>query len=282
MTGQKLDGVLSADVVALGDMLTASGQSVTLPDGDVLNGKQLTQFALRGVYEKFPAAAQTQERKEFQESVAKAALEVLTQAPNPQPLIQSLAKSVDQRRVMLYTTNAGVEADLLTRTIGGSLKSAEGPNVLFAAINVSGSKLDAWLDQKATYEVGRCPSSDQMVRSQVNVTLNNNIPAGATIPQYMVGMAEKSPEGPVNRVLAQFHLPVGAQVSAVTVDGLPASYVPFTEQGRTSLYVDVSLQPRKPIEIQVFFLEPDSGKPAALVLQPLGSDPTPKVIERPC
>ena len=53
-TGEALDGAFAADVVALGDMVTATGQSVSLPSGDELTGEELTEFAISGIYEEFP------------------------------------------------------------------------------------------------------------------------------------------------------------------------------------------------------------------------------------
>ena len=77
-TGERLDGALSADVVALGQLVTASGGSVRLPDGGSLTGAELTEFALAGIYEKFPDETQSTERKEYQEAVASEAAKAVT------------------------------------------------------------------------------------------------------------------------------------------------------------------------------------------------------------
>lgn len=281
-TGEQLDGVLSVDVVALGDMLTAAGQTVTLPSGAVLTGAQMTEFALKGVYEKFPRSDQSQARKEYQEVVAREALVELTKAPNPRGMFTSLANSAATRRVMLYSTDSKAQEILAGKIIGGSLAVSAGPSVLFAPINVSGSKLDAWLEQQVTYEVGRCPDTTGMVRSQVHVRLNSNIPKGVSLPEYVIGLAEDSKQGPINRVLAQIHLSMDSVVTSVTIDGLPVGFVPFSEQGRPAVFVDVSLRPRITAEIQVFFLEPMSGRPASLVVQPLATRPETTIIMRPC
>lgn len=280
-TGEKLDGVLAADVVALGDLLTATGGTAQMPDGTVMDGAQLTQFALTGVYEKFPDITQSAERKLYQEASARSALEAVTTANNPQAVVEALTEAASQRRVMLYTSNPAVEKELLSRPIGGSLAVAEGPNVMFGTINAGASKLDAWLKQEVTYEVGRCPDPAGQVRSQVTIELTNDVPEGTKIPPYMAG-TQKVDEGPVNRVVAQLHLPAGAGITDVTLDGFPIEHTPFTEQGRPSLYVVLELLPRTPAEIQVFFTEPSSGKAANLTVQPLAQAPVAEIINRKC
>ena len=56
-TGEQLDGAIAADVVALGEVVRASGQQIPLPDGGSISGDQLALFAIKGIYENFPTAA---------------------------------------------------------------------------------------------------------------------------------------------------------------------------------------------------------------------------------
>ena len=82
-TGEVLDGAISADVVALGDLLTATGQQVTLPDGGSLTGAELTDFALTGIYEKFPLSSDVPARKAYQEAVTRDAFDLVTGSTEP-------------------------------------------------------------------------------------------------------------------------------------------------------------------------------------------------------
>lgn len=279
-TGQALDGVIAADVVALGNLLTAAGQTVELPDGSKMDGDQLTRFALVGVYEKYPEPAQAAERKLYQEAVAKAALQQITAAQNAQAMVDALAKSAQERRVMLYTNDAPVEEQLLKWPIGGSLAVPEGPQVLFATLNIGANKMDAFLHQEVNYEVGRCPDPAGRVRSQVTVELVSRVPKGQSLPHYISGGQDG--DSATNAVTAQLHLPMGAEVTGVYLDGEPTTYAPFTEQGRPSLHLDVALPARAPVDVEVYFTEPASPLPAKLVVQPLADEPETEVEDLPC
>ena len=180
-TGEQLDGALSADVVALGQLVTASGGSVRLPDGGSLTGAELTEFALSGIYEKFPDEAQAMQRKEYQEAVAReAAKAVTTGAPeNPEAVATALATAISERRVLAWVTDKDLQAQIIETPLGGSLAVPDGPHVAFVAINSSMSKLDTYLERSVRYDVGRCPNDHGRVRSQVKVTLTSAIPKGS-------------------------------------------------------------------------------------------------------
>ena len=93
-TGETLDGAFSADVVALGDLITATGQTVPLPDGGSLTGEELTEFAIEGIYEKFPEVGDVPARKAYQEAVTAAAFDVVTSSPNRTALASALGQAL--------------------------------------------------------------------------------------------------------------------------------------------------------------------------------------------
>ena len=274
-TGERLDGALSADVVALGQLVTASGGSVRLPDGGSLTGAELTEFALAGIYEKFPDEAQSTERKEYQEAVARDAAKAVTAgaAENPEAMATALATAISERRVLAWVADKDLQARIIKTPLGGSLAVPDGPHVAFVAINSSMSKLDTYLKRSVRYDVGRCPDERGRVRSRVTVTLTSAIPKGADLPAYVIANAKVGPDGPINSVLAQLHLPNGAKILDVQVDGEPAAYSPFTEQGRTSLVLDIVLPPREARTITVLFEEPYVGVEATVAEQPLAQPP---------
>ena len=132
------------------------------------------------------------------------------------------------------------------------------------------------------YEVGGCEGDDGRVESKVSVTLKNDLGFGQRPPAYMVGKAEEDETGPVNVILAQFHLPNGAELVGVTRDGEQVGYAEFTEQGRSSLVLSVTLPPRDNQELVVTFREPDVGDRAEVDVQPLALPQTTEVVDAPC
>ena len=175
---------------------------------------------------------------------------------NPEALATALATAISERRVLAWVADEDLEARIIETPLGGSLAVPDGPHVAFVAINSSMSKLDTYLARSVRYDVGRCPDERDRVCSRVAVTLTSAIPEGADLPAYVVAQAEVGPDGPINSVLAQLHLPNGARIIDVKVDGEPAAYSPFTEQGRTSLVLDIVLPPREARTITVLFEEP--------------------------
>lgn len=280
-TGESLDGVFTADVDALGDLLTATGATVALPDGGSLDGAGLTEFAVRGIYSKFPTVAEQAARKEYQEAVTRQAIEKVTASSNRAGMLSSLARSMGESRVMVWSRDKDVEAMLLPTPVGGSLDVPDGHHVTAVAINSSGSKLDAWLQHEVDYEVGRC-ASDGMVESRVTMTLTNAIPSGTVVAPYMISNARTGADGPINTVMAQVYVPNGGEVGEVLVDGESVGFSPFTERGRTGVVVDLTLPPREAHSLTVGFFEPDDPGPGTVNEQPLVNPQRTKVTDKGC
>jgi hypothetical protein len=279
-TGDDLDGALAADVVALGDLVEASGQSVPLPGGGSLNGDQLAEFAIKGIYEQFPTSAQAAERKVYQDAIVTTAVGVATKAPNPQAMAEALGKGLSEGRIVVWSADPKVEEKLVDAGVGGSLAVGDGHNVQFVVLNGSGSKLDAFLERSLTFEVGRCPNTDNRVKSTVTVELENAIPLGELPPAYMRSSLGR--DGTTNFVLAQFHLPNGAEVQDVLVDGESVGSFQFEEGGRPSAVVGVRLPPRKNVSVGVRFTEAAASGGAEVPAQPLSAAQGTSIIERSC
>ena len=281
-TGERLDGALSADVVALGDLITATGKRVPLPDGGSLSGTELTDFALSGIYEKFPEAVESTDRKVYQEEVASAAMEVVTSGGPADAMASALAQGISEGRVLAWMRDDAVQAQIIDTPLGGALAVPKGPHATFVAIDSSASKLDTYLERSVRYGVGRCVDARNMVRSTFEVTLTSAIPKGVELPPYVISQADVGPRGPINSTLAQLHLPNGSQILEVEVNGEPAFYSPFTEQGRPSLVLDLELPARKPQTLSVLFREPRSGAAATAPEQPLVQPQKTEITSRPC
>lgn len=282
-TGETLDGVLAADVVALGNMVTATGQSVKLPGGVELTGEELTEFAISGIYEEFPQPGDKAQRKAFQEQLTTEAFDLVKESPNRAALASAIGAALAERRIQLWSADDALQASIVEAGVSGSLRVPNGHWVAFAAINASGSKLDAYLSTSVSYEVGRCPMpGTERAQSQVMVRLNSDIPEGEDIPEYMISLAERGPDGPINSTLAQFHLPLGAEIVQVDLDGQSVGYVPFREQDRPSLVLAMDLAPRVGRKLVVTFLEPAAEGPGFAPAQPLVNDPDSTVINRDC
>ena len=256
---------------------------VRLPDGGSLTGAELTEFALSGIYEKFPAGNPWSARSTRSLWHARPPTAVTAgAADNLEAVASALAAAISERRVLAWVADKDLQARIIKTPLGGSLAVPDGPHVAFVAINSSMSKLDTYLERSVRYEVGRCPDERDRVLSRVTVTLTSAIPKGDDLPPYVIANAEVGPNGPINSVLAQLHLPNGAKIIDVRADDEPAAYTPFTEQGRTSIVLETVLPPREARTITVLFEEPNVGVDATVVEQPLASPQDTLIVVQSC
>lgn len=277
-TGEQLDGAMALDVTGLSELVTATGQAVTLPDGSTMTGDQLREFALRDIYVQFP---DKRVRKEYQEAVAKSALDLVTTLPKPVPMAEAMSQAFSENRIVVWSDDPKVEKELNAADVGGSLVVPKGHYVKAVSLNASGSKLDAWLNRSSRYDVGRC-EVDGRVESSVTVTLRSDVPLGQRPPPYMIGQAQMGSNGPINFTILQVHLPKGSQVNSVTADGKQLGRFDFTEQSRPATLVAVDLEPRVTERVTVQFSEPASDGPGTLQIQPLASNEVRTVTDVPC
>jgi hypothetical protein len=284
-TGRSLDGAIGIDVTAIGAMLEATGVTLTGPDGRSISGAEFADFALAGIYELFPTGADSAARKAYQEVLAGQAIEAVLAAGDPVPLVRAIAEQVGQRRLAVWTTDEPVQRALadtpLAQTLGEPGSPAAAHSVQPAVINIGWSKLDTYLDRGFRYEVGRCPDAMGAVRSDLVMTFTSDLPSGA-LPEYVVGAVPVGPSGPVNRVVLQAHLPPGAEVLEVEVDGESSEYFQFLEAGRPAMGYILELEPGVPVEVAVQFREPASAVPGEVVVQPLARDAAVSVVDRAC
>lgn len=177
-TGQRLDGVIAVDVIALSRMVGASGQPIPLPEGGSIGGADLARFATQGIYEKFPRADQDTQRNAYQVAILTSALESIVRPPRPEAMAKAIGEALSTHRMVVWSGDPDVERRLLAAEVGGSLRVPDGHQVEAIVLSTSNSKLDAYLDRWLTYEVGRCVDEGGRVQSHVTFTLENAIPFG--------------------------------------------------------------------------------------------------------
>lgn len=281
-TGRQLDGALSLDVTALGQLLSATGTTIPLPDGGSLNGAEFPDFVLRGIYDKFPDFSDNRARRAYQAAVGTAATERLLALRNPQDVLGAMAELLDQRRIALWVADPVLETELLDSLLGHSLQPAKPNSVEPVLINIGWSKLDTFIERTFDYQVGRCPAVDGRVRSELTMTFESAIPPGTVLPPYVVGTVPKGAAGPINQVYLQTYLPPDSEVVDVLVDGKSTQWQPFEEAGRPFVGLTLALPARQAKAVKVVFNEPGSGATGQVLVQPMAKDATVTIGERPC
>ena len=283
-TGEKLDGAFSADIFALGDLVTATGETVTMPDGTSLTGAQLTEFALKGIYEKFPTGADVPARKAYQEAATRGALDVVTEATNRAALVSALGEALSQRRIQLWSADPAIAAADSSSRHRRHPRGAGRPQRRLRGhrlVCIEAGRLPRAVSDLRGRALPRTPARPGRVQGEGRPDQRH--PGGRQGSDYVASHRPNvGPNGPINSSLVQLYLPNHAQVLEVAIDGKSSQYQIFREQGRVAVLLNLVLPPRDERTVTVEFSEPADDGPATAPEQPLALPQQTSIVDRAC
>lgn len=226
--GQEIDGVISIDPVALGYMLRATGP-ITTSGGESLDSDNLVGMLLNWVYlhyASYPKNAANAMHDLFYADVVSSVFSRLTSGPlDASQLVGALAQGWNERRILFWSANAGVEEQLAAIGLNGELPVTDEATVragLYFQDSV-GSKLSYYLRQKVQLSEGTC-SEDGTRTFRVQAELTNTIDGAAatTMPFHITGEWAKEGLYPgLNRLTMRLYAPPGSTITGAAVDGAP-------------------------------------------------------------
>jgi hypothetical protein len=227
-SGERVDGVIAVDPTALSYLLAVTGPA-TLPDKSQVSAANAVALTQSTSYARFSgqSAASNAQRRAYLLGIASAASKKIIDAHGePKALVRAVAKAASERRLLVWSADPGVQADLARTSIAGIIPTTEAPYVGLSIVNDGGNKLDYYLDRSLTWRRTGCGSTRQ---TTVTITLTNNAPASGLSP-YVTGRID-SHSYPVKRgdnrlevsylatqgTLARLfhHLPVRAEATGV-------------------------------------------------------------------
>jgi hypothetical protein len=250
--GQRLDGTIAVDPVALSRILAATGPA-TLPSGEVIDADNVVPLTESEAYERF--AKDNGARDAYLQQVARAAYERLLGATDTAALLHALGSSAGDRHLQLASEHPDEEAAFADLPVAGTLPAGgAAPYLEVVTQNAGGNKLDYWLRRSVT----RTRGADGVVT--VTVALTNDAPRG--LPTYVQGRLDLPP-GTKHVDGAQYEY-VSVYCSATcgldgaTLDGRPLAMESETERGHAVLSTYLELLP---------------GRTTSLVLRLVGEPP---------
>jgi hypothetical protein len=269
-SGQKVDGVIAVDPTALGYLLAVTGPA-TLPDKSQINGANAAALTQATAYAKFPgiSKADNARRKVYLLEVASAASKrILSARGEPTRMLRAAVKAAGERRLLVWSADPALQADLAQTSIAGVIPTTTAPYVGLSIVNAGGNKLDYYLDRSLTWQRTGCGPTR---RTTVTITLTNNAPASG-LPPYVTGRYDKLPY-PVktgdSRLAVSYFATQGAVLQNVTFAGRPGRGRLGAELGHPVYTIDVEL-PRGTSRTIVLHLSEPAGIGAPIVLrQPL-------------
>lgn len=264
-SGQHLDGAMALDPTALSYLLKIIGPA-TLPDKAQVTAANVVDLTQRKLYSMFtnePA------RKEYLLDIARTISTHLLAAESGHTveLIRAAGRAAGERRLLAWSTDPSIEADLAQTAVGGAVPQTTAPFVGVAINNSSANKIDYYLDAALTWQRSGCGSTRKVT---VTITIKNNAPIG--LPAYVLGQTGKPgyPQHPGDdRVLVGYYATQGGALTKVTLNGVASTSAIGSELGHPVFTTNLEL-PRGPTQTIVLNLTEPAGSVTPVVLaQPM-------------
>lgn len=267
-TGQRLDGAVATDPVALARLLSVVGP-VDLPSGDRVTADNAVALTMRDAYARF--ADDNAARKDYLVAVARAVADsVLGDGlGDPQGLLRALREISAERRLLVYSEHQAEQELLLETSLAGAVPQQPGPFAWLVVNNGAGNKLDYYLRRSLRYALGRCEGDRRA--AVIGVVLHNDVPDGE-LPSYVdARLDRRGQQGGDGSTLvnAALYLARGAVVSGATLDGQPVGVHVLEERGHPVLVLPVELARQQRRELVVHLDEPAVDAAPVVLEQPL-------------
>lgn len=235
-TGKPVDGVIQIDPSGLAAILEGTGP-VLVPGVGMVSARNVVDLTMNQAYFRFP---NNDQRRDVLSNVARACFDKLLNGeyPSLRHLASALSDSVAGRHVLMWTEHQAGAQQLRFFDADGALPDPSRNYLSLTVQNMSGNKLDYYLDTAMDVRSIKAPPGDSRRFLDVTVTLHNTAPLDGTLP-YVFGPFEPP------LVRGRYHGVVSLYVPAGTAllgaDG-PAATVPavYSEGGREAVSFEVN------------------------------------------
>jgi hypothetical protein len=262
-TGQRVDGVISIDPVALSYILDATGpvkisspELITLAKNKLpteLTGKNVVPTLLSDVYAKI---AQPKLQDAYFAGVAQEIFAALSHGSGEaKGLIAGITRGAEEGRVLVWSANATEQSVISKYSLSGSIS---GHSVSPAQFGVyfndgTGAKMDYYV--KRTVQLIKQCAQEGYEQTTVRVTSSNTAPADAasSLPPYVTGAGSFGvPPGSVRTNIVAYG-PVQANMETAKLDGQRTDFAPYQHSNRPVGVLAVQLAPGETKTVEFTF-----------------------------
>ena len=185
-TGERLDGFIATDPIALSYFLQAIG-TVTLPDGFQITSENVVEETLKTAYKRYED--DNMARKEFLVTIMKSTFsQLLSRNFSIRKMPHALSESIQENRLLLYTSNKSTQEDNEITRLGGSLNKKNDNEYRVIIQNTDASKLDYYLDREVDIETLTCSPNPT---TQLTIYVKNRVVNAQDLPAYVLTRADK-------------------------------------------------------------------------------------------
>lgn len=247
--GEALDGVLSADPVALSYILRGTGPVSVGDTGQQLTAGNAVQLLLNDVYltVEDPAA-----QDDFFASAAQSAFQAVADGQgDPETVIRGLSQGVEEGRIFLWSDSL-TEQELLasTRAAGALNDDDDDPDVGVYLNDGTGAKLSYYLDYDVQVQSFTCSDAGQQ-ELRVTTTMRSTAPADATtsLPSSILGNnVQGVPPGVVSTNI-MLYAPLQSEIAETRLDGKKIGFFQTKHDGRPVAGLTLYLKPGQEREV---------------------------------
>lgn len=252
--GEKVDGVLATDPVALSYLLRAVGP-VSVPGHPTLTAATVVQTLLSDAYHRLDDPA---EQDSYFASSARAVFNtLLRRTVNPRAVAEALNRAVDERRILFWSVHPAEQRELVATRLAGVLPDRETVNHVGVFLNDGGgAKLGYYLERGAELTVGDCRPNGRR-ELHLRLTLRSTAPS-AGLPASVRGLAMAGDPYTIRVVIYVFG-PVRGSPLHARLDGKPAPMGGGIERGRRVAVLGVDIKPGRTRVLEVTLLTPAGG-----------------------
>lgn len=262
-TGERLDGVVSIDPVALSYLLGATGP-VTLSDPQLkalvsgalpvkLNQDNVVETLLSDVYAEVPEPAL---QDLYFARVAEEIFGALSSGKNDNgKLIEGISRGVEEGRVLVWSAVPAEQSVIARYPLSGSITPGSISPAQFGVYfnDGTGAKMDYYV-RRTVQMVKEC-TADGYAQVKVRVTSTNTAPkdASTSLPAYVTGAgAFGVPAGTVQTNIVAYG-PIQSTVETAVVDGKKVGFSSQHHSGRPVGSTTVSLAPGRSSTVDFTF-----------------------------
>ncbi|ADX74179.1 hypothetical protein Asphe3_30690 [Pseudarthrobacter phenanthrenivorans Sphe3] len=260
--GQRVDGVLSIDPVALSYILQSTGpvelssefdsyKKLGLPSE--LNGQNVVRTLLSDVYEKID---QPELQDVYFAAVAQQIFTAISEGgADAKSLIAAVSRGAEEGRVLVWSSVSDEQSVLTNYKVSGSIAGSSISPAEFGVYfnDGTGAKMDYYV-KRTVQLIKECPK-DGYEQTTVRVISTNDAPADAatSLPAYVTGDGIFGvPPGSVQTNIVAYG-PVQAHVESAKLDGQKTGFAPHIHGNRPVGILAVRLAPGESRTVEFTF-----------------------------
>ena len=248
LVGQRVDGIISVDPVALSYLLRATGPVKAA--GQTYTSRNVVKELLNETYLRI---SDPNQQDEHFSAATKGIFNALSSRPVSQTaLLTEFARMVDQRRFLVWSRHAPERTALAGTEVSGEL-----PRGRTAATRAGmylngavGTKMQYYLDYIGDVGAPSCSKAGTQ-QFAARLRLSSSAPAhGAGLTPYITGLLGHGYPAKGSMLLRLFVFgPTGGRVVAIEANGRPVPLTLFHYDGRPVAFLNLLLRPHGHIEL---------------------------------